>query len=387
MRFLHTADWHLGRTIRGRSRAAEFEAVLAELCAIARDRRVDAVLICGDIYDSTSPPPEAERLLTTTLRDLVGAQIEVVLLAGNHDHPRRLEALGRLAELLGVHVQSAVRGPDEGGVVTIERGGETAKVAAIPWVPEGRAADIEAVLGPREEAFQGYAGQVAELYRHMATAFRPETVNIFASHVFVDGAMVAAVDGSERRLHIGQTYAVLPSAIPTSAQYTALGHIHQPQEIVGTPSPAAYAGSLLQLDFGERGQQKGVRVIEAHPGRPVEVEFVPLRAGKALVEVRGTLDEVISQGLALPDAHLRAVVRLDQHETGIAPRVREALPQCVEVRVETARVEAGGAGLTFTHLTPVEQFTRYYTTTHGAAPAPELIALFREVMEEATTPT
>ena len=387
MRFLHTADWHLGRTIRGRSRAAEFEAVLAELCAIARDRRVDVVLVCGDIYDSTSPPPEAERLLTTTLRDLVRAGIEVVLIAGNHDHPRRLEALGRLAELLGVHVQSAIRGPDEGGVITIERGGETAKVAAIPWVPEGRAADIEAILGPREEAFQGYAGQLAELCRHMATAFTPETVNILASHVFVDGAVVAAIDGSERRLHIGQTYAVQPSAIPTNAQYTALGHIHQPQEIVGAPSPAAYSGSLLQLDFGEREQQKGVWVFDAHPGRPVRAEFMPLTAGKALVEVCGTLDEVIAQGLALPDAHIRAVVRLDQHEAGIAPRVREVLPQCVEVRVEVARAETATPEPSFAHLTPVEQFTRYYAASHGSAPAPDLIALFREVMEEATAPS
>ena len=383
MRFLHTADWHLGRTIRGRSRAAEFEAVLAEVCAIARDQRVDVVLVCGDIYDSTSPPPEAERLLTTTLRDLVRAGIEVVLIAGNHDHPRRLEALGRLAELLGVHVQSYVRGPDEGGVITIERGGETAKVAAIPWVPEGRAADIEAILGPREEAFQGYAGQLAELYRHVATAFTPETVNILASHVFVDGAVVAAVDGSERRLHIGQTYAVQPSAIPTSAQYTALGHIHQPQEIVGAPSPAAYSGSLLQLDFGERGQQKGVWIIDAHPGRPVRPEFIPLTSGKPLIEVRGTLDEVIAQGRALPDAHLRAVVHLDKHEVGIAPRVRETLPNCVEVRVEAARAEVASTGPAFSHLTPVEQFTRYYSGAHGSAPASDLVTLFREVMEEA----
>jgi len=387
VRFLHTADWHLGRTIRGRSRAAEFEAVLGEVCAIARDRAVDVVLVCGDVYDSTSPPPEAERLLTTTLRDLVRAGIEVVLLAGNHDHPRRLDALGRLAELLGVHVQSRVLDADGGGVITITRGDETAKVAAIPWVPEGRVADVEAILGPQEEAFQGYAGQIAELYRHLSTAFTAETVNVLAAHVFVDGAQVAAVDGSERRLHIGQTYAVPPAAIPSDAHYTALGHVHQPQEIVGAPAPAAYAGSLLQLDFGERGQRKGVRVVEAHPGRPARVEFVPLTSGRPLVEVRGTLDEVIARGQALPEAHLRALVHLAEYEAGIAPRVREALPHCVEVRVEAAHGQRDLPEATFAHLSPVEQFTRYYLKTHGTAPAPDLVALFREVMEEASAPS
>ena len=387
MRFLHTADWHLGRTIRGRSRIAEFEAVLAELGSIAREERVDVVLVCGDIYDTTSPPPEAERLLTTTLRTLVQAGIEVVLVAGNHDHPRRLDALGRLAELLGVHVQTSMLGVDDGGVIRIERGGEKALVAAIPWVPEGYAAAIEAIIGPREEAFQGYAGQVAELYRHLATAFTPDTINILASHVFVDGAQIATVDGSERRLHIGQTYAVPPAAIPSTAHYTALGHVHQPQEIIGAPSPAAYSGSLLQLDFGERDQQKVVRVIEAHPGRPIEARAIPLTTGKALVEVRGTFDEVIAQGLALPDAHLRVVVRLDHHEAGIAPRVREALPHCVEVRVDVARSEGDTPAPTFEHLTPAEQFARYYTATHATPPASELVAFFREVMEEATALT
>lgn len=387
MRFLHTADWHLGRTIRGRSRTVEFEAVLAEVCAIARDRSVDVVLVCGDIYDSTSPPPEAERLLTTTLRALVEAKVEVVLIAGNHDHPRRLDALGKLAELLGVHVQSAVRGPEDGGVITIERGGETAKIAALPWVPEGRAADLEAILGPREEAFQGYAGQLSELYRHVAKAFTPETVNILASHVFVDGAQIAMTDGSERRLHIGQTYAVPPAAIPTNAHYSALGHVHQPQDIVGTPSPAAYSGSLLQMDFGERDQQKGVWVVEAHPDRPVQREFVPFTSGRPLIEVRGTLDEVITQGLARPDAYIRAVVCLDAYETGIAPRVREALANCVDVRVEVAREERALADPEFKHLKPAEQFTRYYASSHGKEPAPALVALFREVVEEATAQT
>lgn len=384
MRFLHTADWHLGRTIRGRSRTAEFEAVLAEVCAIARDRAIDVVLVCGDIYDSTSPPPDAERLLANTLRDLVRSGIEVVLIAGNHDHPRRLEALGRLAELLGVHVQSRMLGPENGGVIRIEHGGETALIAAIPWIPEGRAADIEAILGPQEEAFLGYAGQLTELYRHLAAAFTPETVNILAAHVFVDGAQVASTDGSERRLHIGQTYAVPPAAIPTGAHYTALGHIHQPQEIIGAPSPAAYAGSLLQLDFGERDQQKGVWLVEAHAGRPAVREFVPLKSGRPLVEVRGTLAEVIAQGLSQPAAYLRAVVCLDEYEAGIAPRVREALSNCVEVRVEVAREAQPLPAPEFEHLTPTEHFVRYYTASHGTVPAPDLVALFREVMEEAT---
>ena len=143
MRFLHTADWHLGRTIRGRSRQDEFEAVLAEVVEIARAEEVEAVLVCGDIYDTASPLPDAERLLYETLRDLAGLGIQVLIVAGNHDNPRRFEALGKVSDLFGVHIQSHVRRPDAGGIVTLVGREHMARIAAIPWIQEGRIIDAD----------------------------------------------------------------------------------------------------------------------------------------------------------------------------------------------------------------------------------------------------
>ena len=86
MKFLHTADWHLGRTMRGKSRASEHEAVLAELVEIAKVEQVDAMLVCGDIWDTASPSPESDRLLNEALREFIGLGVDVVLIAGNrHD--------------------------------------------------------------------------------------------------------------------------------------------------------------------------------------------------------------------------------------------------------------------------------------------------------------
>src|SRR5438093_3878777 len=104
----------------------------------------------------------------------------------------------------------------------------------------------------------------------MASGFDADAVNILAGHVFIDGAVVASIDGSERKLHIDRAYGISPQALPSAPQYLALGHVHQPQVISDAPAPTAYSGSLLQLDFGERGQEKVVRIIEAHPRRPVE---------------------------------------------------------------------------------------------------------------------
>lgn len=385
MRLLHTADWHLGRTIRGRSRIAEFEVVLDEVIGIAVDEGVDVFLVAGDIWDTMSPPPEADRLLYSALRRLVEAKIEVVLLSGNHDNPRRLAAFGQFADLLGVHTQAAVRRWDDGGTIDIERNGERMCLAALPWIPEGRALNAAEILGPAHESYLRYAKFAGAIFEQAARGFDPSAINVFAAHVFVDGASVSSLDGSERRIHIGQTYAVPPSALPGHAQYVALGHVHQPQEVTAPNGAAAYSGSLLQLDFGEREQQKVVRVVELEVGRPARHRAIPITAGRRLTEVRGTFDEVVKQGEAAGDAYLRATVDIDQPTPGIAQRLREALPHCVDVRVEMAREQLAPERDRPAPMSPAEHYSRYYETAHGRIPSDEVIATFREVLAEATS--
>ncbi len=388
MRFLHTADWHLGRTMRGRSRAAEFEAVLGELVEIAVAEDVQVMLVCGDIWDSTSPSPESDRLLFDALREFIGRDIEVLLIAGNHDSGRKLEALGRLSELLGVYVQPRVRPRDRGGIVTFDHGGEVARVAAIPWVPEGRALNAVEVLADEPEARKHYHDAVARIYAHMAepsdAGFTTETINLIAGHLFVDGAVLADIDGSERKLHITQAYGVSPEALPSTAQYVALGHIHQPQVMANPPTPrTAYSGSLLQLDFGERGQQKGVRIIDAVPGRPVDDRTIPLTAGRELVELHGTIDDVMAAAEDAGDAFIRAVLEVGAPQPGLSEQVREAFPNVVDVRLAYEREAAAEPAPEFATLTPEDLFARYYRGRHGAEPSDELRGLFREVLSEA----
>ncbi|MBT7099068.1 exonuclease subunit SbcD, partial [Candidatus Poribacteria bacterium] len=246
MRFLHSADWHLGRQIRGKSRAAEFEAVLSEIVEIAVAERVDVLLVAGDIWDSASPSPDADRLLFGALRELIGHGIEAVLIAGNHDSPRKLDAIGRLSELLNVHAQAFVRPKDAGGIVTIERGGERAEIAAIPWVPDGRALNAIEILAEEHEARGMYQDSVEAIYSHMVQGYTPGAIHLLTGHVFVDGALLATVDGSERRLHIDRAYGLDAARLPSTPQYLALGHIHHPQELRDAPNgAAAYAGSIL----------------------------------------------------------------------------------------------------------------------------------------------
>ncbi len=382
MRFLHTADWHIGRTMRGRSRASEFEAVLNEVVEIARDQQVEAMLVCGDIWDSAAPTADTDRLVFETLRQCIEHGIQVVLLAGNHDSPRKLEALGLLSELLGVHVQATVKRPNAGGVLTIEGRDHVARIAAVPFIREGELVDAAALMHVEEEHYGVYADAAGAIHQRMCDEFTRDTVNLLLGHVFVNGANYATKDGSERQLHIGQQYGISPAVLPATPQYIALGHIHQPQQIHEAPVPTYYAGSLLQLDFGESGQQKRVVVFDAEPGRPVrDPVSIPLTKGRRLVELRGKLDAVLARAPDYPDAHIRVVLDVDQPEPGLAQRVREQLPGVVDVRLDyPEQVEPETTGLAA--LPPDEQFARYYLAQHSAPPAPELLALFRELYDQ-----
>ena len=117
MKLLHTADWHVGRTIRGRSRLDEHVAVLGEIVEIARRERVDLVAVVGDLFETASPPPEAEAVVYRTLLALAETGARVAVVAGNHDNARRLHAVAPVFESAGaIHLVTEPTRPDDGGL-------------------------------------------------------------------------------------------------------------------------------------------------------------------------------------------------------------------------------------------------------------------------------
>src|SRR5436189_824632 len=140
MRILHTSDWHVGKTLRGRSRAAEHEAVLAEIAAVASEHLVDLVLVTGDLFDTAAPTADAERIVYRALLDLQATGATVIVLSGNHDNERRLQAVEPILGLGHVITRASVVRAEEGGVVTVmardgERGrGGQARVALLPFL-------------------------------------------------------------------------------------------------------------------------------------------------------------------------------------------------------------------------------------------------------------
>src|SRR4051812_6159765 len=138
MRFLHTSDWHVGKTLKGRPRLDEHRAVLREIVQVARREQVDAVLIAGDLYDSAAPNAAAQQLVVGALLALADTGARVIAIAGNHDHAATLDAYRPLAEHAGITLVGAVRPADRGGVIRFRARttGEPVTVAVLPFVSQ-----------------------------------------------------------------------------------------------------------------------------------------------------------------------------------------------------------------------------------------------------------
>ncbi len=375
MRFLHTADWHVGKHLRGRSRDDETAAALDQVVEMARDAAVDAVLVAGDVYEHRTVSPEADLIVFEALARLRDTGAAIVLIPGNHDSWQRLEALSKLLLPLGIMPVPRVLRPADGGVVEVPSrdGGEASVVACVPFVPERRFGDAAALFDDRASAFTAYDEGMGAVMDGMARAFRTDRVNVLMGHMMIDGAKLG---GGEQELTIGMAYAVSPTRLPATATYVAMGHLHRPQAVRRAPCPTRFAGSLIQLDFGEVDQDKSVVLVEARAGKPARAEELPVTAGRRLVDVCGTLDDVLSMAGTTEDAFLRVRVKTDGPVPGIAERVREVLPGAVAVELDYERAEHERPEGGVRTLQPRDQFVHYYQHAHEADPDPELVAAF-----------
>ena len=376
MRFLHTGDWHVGKTLRGRSRADEHRAVLAEIADIADDRKVDAVLVAGDLFDTAAPGPESEEIVYETLLRLA-RESPVVVIAGNHDNPNRFSAVKPLLELGNVIALSRIAKPEEGGVVDLEIGaGERAHIVLLPFVSQRGIVRAEELMGQDpDQHSQEYADRLAKILGSLCGEADDNAVNLVLAHAMVHGGTMG---GGERSAHTVFQYSIPTSAFPADYHYVALGHLHRAQELPGG-CPIHYSGSPLQLDFGETEDAKSVNIVEAIPGRPASVEQVTLSAGRRLRRVGGSLATLAELADTVGGDFLLVEVQ-ESPRPGLADDVRELLANAVEVRVPLAERQSGKRGTKRGH--PPQELFHDYLEDVGASNE-QVEALFDELLEDA----
>ena len=253
MRFVHTADWHLGRLFHSVHLTDDQRYVLDQFVDLVADVRPAAVLVAGDVYDRGVPPPEAVELLNDVLERIVrGLGVPVVMIAGNHDSPTRLGFGSRLLSAEGLHIAGCL--PPNGALaVPLADDDGPLLVQAVPYADPIVVRDV---LAEPDVPIQTHEQAMRALTARARAATPPGTRTLLVGHAFVAGAEVS---DSERPITVGGAGTV-PVSVFAGFDYVALGHLHRPQ--AAGAERVRYAGSLLTYSFNEVAQRKSVSIVE-----------------------------------------------------------------------------------------------------------------------------
>ena len=375
MRLLHTSDWHLGRTLHGVDLLDHQAAYLDHLVGLARDERVDAVLVAGDVYDRAIPSVEAVAVLADALARL-SEVTSVVLTSGNHDSSTRL-GFGAALMRERVRLRTAVAQVGEPVVVG------DALVYGLPYLdPDFARSQLADALdddGAPVPLARSHEAVVAAAMRRVLAdrATRPQRRAVVMAHAFVTGGEASE---SERDIRVGGVDQV-PAAVLAGVDYVALGHLHGPQQVAGG---IRYSGSPLAYSFSEQHQHKSTALVDLSGDEPAVV-LVPAPVPRALADVAGTLD-----GLLASPAHTDDWVRVTVTDAARPPdlqaRVRAHFPHALVV----LHVPAGGAEGSSRAVAvgaasdPLEVAARFVRHVTGAEATPAEVAALRRAYEDVT---
>ena len=292
MRFLHTADWHLGRIFYGQYLTDDQAHVLEnQFFTILKDEKIDGILLAGDIFDRAVPPIEAVELWDSIITRLaMDYKVPLFVVSGNHDGAERLEVGRSMLSQSGIHIW----GSPHHALQPFEFEGSDGKVAIcpMPFSEPRRIGDaLEQNIDLNNEATlnlhnydQMYQAWSDHLYKQVPKGMR----TIAISHAFVMGGDVG---GSERTLSVGGSEQVHPQVFK-DFHYTALGHLHGPQRMGA--DYIRYSGSPLKYSFDEHAQKKSFTIIDMDTIGNVDISTIPVEAKRDVVILEGYFEDLLN---------------------------------------------------------------------------------------------
>lgn len=281
MRFLHTSDWHLGRSFHRVSLLSAQRAFLDHLVETVRAREIDAVLVAGDVYDRAVPPLAAVELFDDALHRLAGLGVPTVMISGNHDSARRLGVGSGLMEQAGIHLRT-----DPAGCGTPVLLADAPGPVALYGLPYLEPAMVRDTLGARRADHAEVLGAAMDRVRADLAGRPAGTRSVVLAHAFVTGG---AVSDSERDITVGGVASV-PAAVFDGVDYVALGHLHGCQTLT---ERVRYSGSPLAYSFSEAGHRKSSWIVDLDADGAVHAERVDCPVPRPLARIRGPLEQLL----------------------------------------------------------------------------------------------
>ena len=386
MRFLHTADWHLGRIFYGQYLTDDQAHVLEhQFFTILKEEKIDGILLAGDVFDRAVPPIEAIELWDSIITRLaMDYKVPLFVVSGNHDGAERLEVGRSMLSESGIHIW----GSPHHALQPFEFEGADGRVAICPMPfseprrigdalglnsSESKPVDTdmtddtlfsyvddkdqEAVALNLHNYDQMYQAWSDYLYKQVPKQMR----SIAISHAFVMGGEVG---GSERTLSVGGSEQVSPHVFK-NFHYTALGHLHGPQRMGA--DHIRYSGSPLKYSFDEHGQKKSFTIIDMDTTGKVDISTIPVEAKRDVVVLEGYFEDLLNN-TALQTKHKDDYVQARLLDTmpimdGMA-KLRQVYHRCMTIelagRIATPVVDMGDA--VFKELNERELFNQFAET-------------------------
>nr|MBF0683912.1 exonuclease SbcCD subunit D C-terminal domain-containing protein [Pseudomonas sp.] len=400
MRLIHTSDWHLGQTLHGQERDHEHAQFLAWLLDQLVAHQADALLIAGDVFDTVNPPLRAqERLYDFIVRAHERLpQLDIVMIAGNHDSGGRIELPAPLMRRLNAHAVGRINWVADGQLdhqrllvpLHDAKGNVAAWCLTLPFL---RPAEVTGF-----STGDDYMAGIAQVHERLIAAAesqrQPGQALVAMSHAHMAGGAVS--EESERNIVIGNAEALPASLFPESVAYVALGHLHKPQQVAGQ-ARIRYSGSPLPLSFAEVNYPHQVLLVEFAGDRLASVESLPVPRAVEMIRVgRAPLAEVIAQLEALPPVGLfddnlpwlEVRVQLEEPLPDLRQRIETAISgkACRLVRIASEyagkRGEADSEVLVgLDQISPQELFARAWEEQFGNPPDDQAVDDFATLLQ------
>ena len=313
MRFLHTADWHLGRIFYGQYLTDDQAHVLEnQFFSILKDEKIDGILLAGDVFDRAVPPIEAIELWDSIITRLaMDYKVPLFVVSGNHDGAERFEVGRSMLSQSGIHIW----GSPHHALQPFEFEGSDGKIAICPMpfseprrigdalglgTTASKTVDIDmtedslfsSVETNEQEPVSLNLHNYDQMYQAWSNHLRNQVPkgmrSIAISHAFVMGGDVG---GSERTLSIGGSEQVSPQVFK-DFQYTALGHLHGPQRMGA--DYIRYSGSPLKYSFDEHTQKKSFTIVDMDAKGNVDISTIPVEAKRDVVILEGYFEDLLN---------------------------------------------------------------------------------------------
>jgi len=406
LRLFHTADWHLGHHLHGISRQLEHQHFLDWLLHELHSKQADALIIAGDIFDSANPSSAAQSQLYDFLvkARTRQANLDIILIGGNHDSASRLDAPSPILNALGVTVIGGLSRDDQGNIdwerllvpLTNAAGEIKAWCGAMPFL---RNADLPTAEQDNDPLISGMKTLYAELFAQLQQKAGNGESLVLTGHCYMVNGAVSEL--SERKILGGNQHALPVELFPDDIAYVALGHLHLAQR-VGAHEHIRYSGSPIPLSFDETDYPHQVVQVEIKHAQPVDIVAVKIPRSVPMLRIPNgkdfaVLSDVIAQLEMLeldelpPEQRplLELRIRLEKPEPGLRQQIEEVISKLplrllkistayrgsdkslADVRIEERLEE----------LQALDVFQRCYQNKYEQAAPEAMNALFNELLE------